>query len=242
MRALLLAAGLGTRLRPLTETVPKCLVPIHGKPLLDYWFDLLFGSGKIERVLVNTSYLADMVATHVEDSAWCNHIDLAHEGELLGTGGTVLANRDWFQDEAFIVAHGDNLTDFDVDAFIEQHHQRPNGSEITMMTFETDTPETCGIVTCDEQGLIVGFHEKIANPPSNNANGAVYIFEPSVLKFLEGLGKSVIDLSTEVLPHYLGRMSAFANDGYHRDIGNLESLALANKEFTPRGQASRRRA
>ena len=160
MRALLLAAGLGTRLRPLTETVPKCLVPIHGKPLLDYWFDLLFGSGKIERVLVNTSYLADMVATHVEDSAWCNHIDLAHENELLGTGGTVLANRDWFQDEAFIVAHGDNLTDFDVTAFIERHHQRPKGSEITMMTFETDAPETCGIIECDEQGMVIGFHEK----------------------------------------------------------------------------------
>ena len=83
---------------------------------------------------------------------------------------------------------------------------------------------------------------KVANPPGNNANGAVYIFEPSVLKFLESLGKPVIDLSTEVLPHYLGRMSVFANDGYHRDIGTLESLALANKEFTLRGQTSRRRA
>ena len=106
MRALILAAGLGTRLRPLTETIPKCLVPIQGKPLLNYWFDLLLGSGQIERVLVNTSYLADTVIGHVEESPWCNHVDLTHETKLLGTGGTVLANRDWFENEAFIVTHG----------------------------------------------------------------------------------------------------------------------------------------
>ena len=77
------------------------------------------------------------------------------------------------------------------------------------------------------------FHEKATNPPGNNANAAVYIFEPSVLKFLEGLGKPVIDLSTEVMPHYIGRMSVYANDGYHRDIGTPESLAKAHEGFAP---------
>src|SRR6202041_1465775 len=102
------------------------------------------------------------------------------------------------------------------------------------MVFATDAPQSCGIVECDAQGMVIGFHEKVPSPPGNNANAAVYIFEPSVLKFLEGLGKPVIDLSTEVLPHYIGRMSVFANDGYHRDIGTPESLAKAEREYESR--------
>ena len=93
MRALILAAGLGTRLRPLTETVPKCLVSIHGRPLLDYWFDLLFSENAVDRARVNTSYLADAVSNHVATSQWRDRVDLIHETELLGTGGTVLTNR-----------------------------------------------------------------------------------------------------------------------------------------------------
>jgi mannose-1-phosphate guanylyltransferase len=92
MRALLLAAGIGSRLRPLTETVPKCLVPIHGRPLLDYWLELLF-SGGTERVLINTHWLADHVRDYVASCRWRPRIDLVHEGTLLGTGGTILANR-----------------------------------------------------------------------------------------------------------------------------------------------------
>ena len=83
MRALLLAAGLGTRLRPLTETVPKCLVPIHGKPLLDYWLEHLFDAG-IERVLINLHWLPDVVRAHVAASPWNDRIDLVHERESAG--------------------------------------------------------------------------------------------------------------------------------------------------------------
>ena len=100
-----------------------------------------------------------------------------------------------------------------------------------MMTFDTDVPQSCGIVEVDERGVVTGFHEKVAHPPGNHANAAVYIFEPSVIDFLASLGKEVIDISTEVLPSYLGRMLAFHNSDYHRDIGTLESLALAEKEF-----------
>ena len=233
MRALILAAGLGTRLRPLTETVPKCLVPIHGKPLLDYWFELLFSSNEVDRALINTSYLADRVKAHMAVSPWRDRVDMVHEDHLLGTGGTVLANRAYFGDAPFLVAHGDNLTRFDVRAFIARHAQRPAGASITMMTFTTDSPSTCGIVELNEDGLVVKFHEKVANPPGNHANGAVYIFDPEVVEFMASLGRPVIDLSTEVLPAFLGRMWTFHNDDYHRDIGNLESLALAHREFRP---------
>lgn len=230
MRALLLAAGLGTRLWPITEHVPKCLVSIHGKPLLGYWLDMLLPNG-VERVLVNTHYLPDAVREFVEASPWRDSIAMVHEEVLLGTGGTVLRNRDFLACGPFMVVHADNLTRFDVGAFICAHADRPAGVEITMMTFDTDDPQSCGIVELDARGVVIKFHEKVAYPPSNHANAAVYIFEPSVIDFLASLGKAVIDISNEVLPRYLGRMQAFHNSDYHRDIGTPESLALAEREF-----------
>ena len=234
MRALLLAAGLGTRLRPLTDRVPKCLVPIRGKPLLGYWLDLLLNGG-IERVLVNTHHLAESVRTFVNGSPWRDRVSLAHEESLLGTGGTVLRNRAFFGQSAFLVAHADNLTRFNVGAFLAAHRNRPQGVDITMMTFDTDAPQTCGIVEEDEKGVVVAMHEKQPDPPGHKANAAVYIFEPSVLRFLESMGKEVIDLSTEVIPPFLGRIHTWHNDGYHRDIGSLESLGKAEREFVPAG-------
>jgi mannose-1-phosphate guanylyltransferase len=230
MRALLLAAGLGTRLRPLTDRMPKCLVPIHGKPLLDYWLDLLFTDG-VEQALVNTHYLPGAVAAFVAQSRWRARIMLVHEDVLMGTGGTVLRNKDFFGRAPFLVAHADNLTRFDPAAFFERHANRPAGAEITMMTFETDVPQTCGIVEEDSRGMVIRFHEKVPNPPGNRANGAVYIFEPTIIDFLETLGKNTIDLSAEVIPCFLGRICTFNNNGYHRDIGNLDSLRKAEAEF-----------
>lgn len=230
MRALLLAAGLGTRLRPLTETTPKCLIPIHGIPLLDYWFALLLDGG-LERVLVNTGYLSDQVRRHVEASRWRERIDLVHEDQLLGTGGTVLANRAWFGEGPLLVAHADNLTRFDLAAFRARHESRPPGTAITMMTFDSDTPHSCGIIEEDDQGIVCAFHEKVAHPPGIRANGAVYIFDPSVLDFLAHLNRPGIDLSTEVLPEFLGRICTFHNADYHRDIGTLDSLDRAEREY-----------
>ena len=227
MKALLLAAGLGTRLRPVTELVPKCLVPIRGVPLLDHWLDLLLDSGKIDRVLINTFYRAAAVRDHVSASRWCQQIDLAHEAVLLGTGGTILAQRRYLSEAAFLVAHADNLTRFNVAAFIARHRARPSGCAATMMTFDTDLPRDCGIVEQDEdQGIIYAMHEKVDRPPGTVANGAVYIFEPSVLEFIVTLRGPIIDLSTEVLPEFLGRIVAFHNGDYHRDIGTPESLHL----------------
>lgn len=230
MRALLLAAGLGTRLRPITNTIPKCLVPIHGKPLLGYWTDLL-GAAGIERMVINTHYFPEMVERFVRDSVWRDRIDLVYEQTLLGTGGTVLRNRKLLEGGPFIVGHADNLTRFSVQDFASRHQARPAGTDITMMTFDTDVPQTCGIVEEDAGGIVVAFHEKVANPPGNHANAAVYILEPSVIDFIASLDKEFVDLSTEVIPAYLGRMVTFHNSDYHRDIGTPESLAMAEREF-----------
>jgi len=194
-----------------------------------YWLDLLFKNG-VERVLVNTHYLSEQVRSFVSLNNWADRVDLVHEDFILGTGGTILANATWFDGRAFMVAHADNLTVFDVPAFIARHMSRPLGSVITMMTFDTDAPQTCGIVE-EQDGVVVAFHEKVENPPGKRANAAVYIFEPEVIDFVDSLNKSEIDISTEILPHFLGRISTFHNDIYHRDIGNLESLTLAEREF-----------
>lgn len=204
---------------------------MKGKPLLQYWLETLF-QGDIDQVLINTYYLAEKVNDFVARSQYRDRIQLVHEPELLGTGGTLLQNRDWLADAPFLVAHADNLTCFEVDDFINAHHNRPQGMEITVMTFITDMPESCGIIETDANGVIRKFYEKVKNPPGNFANAAVYIFEPVVLDFLESLGQRQIDLSTEVLPHYLGKMATFNNPRYHRDIGTPESLARAEVELS----------
>jgi mannose-1-phosphate guanylyltransferase len=233
MKALLLAAGFGTRLRPLTDSLPKCLVAVGGKPLLERWFDLLFSSG-IESALVNTHYLAEQVVGFVAASPEKNKITLSYENELLGTGGTILANKDYFAGEPFLLIHADNLTVFDVRAFVQVHRDRPGQAAMTMMTFRTDVPESCGIVELDDKGIVVGFFEKVKNPPGNLANAAVYILESEVVDFIASLGKREVDFSTEVIPHFVGRIAAWHNGDYHRDIGTLEGLASAELEFSAR--------
>ena len=233
MRAFLLAAGLGTRLRPLTQSTPKCLVPIAGKPLLDYWLDLLFAGG-IERVLINTHYLADAVRAHVVSSAWRGRIDLAHEDHLLGTGGSLAANRSWCGQGPLLLAHADNLTELKVTDLAQAHAIRAPGCVMTMATFQADDPRACGIVQLDGQGVVQGFFEKVADPPGTLANAAAYILEPEVMDFTVALGRPVIDFSTEVIPRFIGRIQSHALDGYHRDIGSPESLALAREAFPRR--------
>lgn len=230
MRALLLAAGIGTRLRPFTDSVPKCLVSIHGRPLLAYWLDLLFGAG-LEGVVINTHYLSHLVDAFVETSQWNERIQLVYEERLLGTGGTLLANRDRLGSEPFLVAHADNLTRFDVPSFVARHRTRPPNVDLTMMTFRTDDPESCGIVEVDSEGIVRALHEKTAAPQGNLANAAVYICEPTIFDLLSEIGSPIIDISTQVLPRLVGRMLTFHNSDYHRDIGTPESLSRAEFEY-----------
>ena len=179
MRALLLSAGLGTRLRPLTKDIPKCLVPIRGKPLMEYWLDMLCKEQNIP-VMVNTHYLSGQVEAYIALTPYKKYITTVYEENLLGTGGTLLKNRYFFDKEPVFMAHGDNLSKFHIKDFISAHASRPEHCEITMMTFETDTPQSCGIVELDKDNVVCGFHEKVNKPPGNLANGAVYIMEPSI--------------------------------------------------------------
>lgn len=102
-----------------------------------------------------------------------------------------------------------------------------------MMVFETPDPKSCGIVDLDQRGLVTSFHEKVVSPPGNLANAAVYILEPSVVNFMANLGKEEIDFSTEVIPHFMGRIQTHLNTAYHRDIGTVASWMEANEDFQP---------
>ncbi len=230
MHVLLLAAGFGTRLAPLTNTIPKCLVPINGRPLLDHWMELL-SDGGVKDVLVNLHYMPDQVRAYLTHLRYPLKVTPVFEPKLLGTGGTLLRNRDHFRGQPVMLVHADNLSLFDLRAFIARFETRPPDVEITMMTFLTDAPETCGIVELDASGIVRAFHEKVPNPPGRLANAAVYILAPSVLDFIATLGKDDVDFSTEVLPKYLGRINTYENNVYHRDIGNPESLRRAEMEY-----------
>lgn len=227
MRAILLAAGFGTRLRPITNTTPKCLVPIKNQPLLGIWLERLTRLN-LGPFLINTHYLADKVESFIEASPYRNQVTLVHEWELRGTAGTLIANIDFFQGEDGMLIHADNYCLADLEAFLEAHKKRPSDCLLTMMTFRTTEPSSCGIVELDERGVVTGFYEKIANPPGNLANGAVYILSAELLKQLGAKSFAAKDFSTEVLNRIVGRIYSYETPAVLLDVGTLENYQFAN--------------
>lgn len=230
MRALLLAAGLGTRLKPITDEIPKCLVPINGIPLLELWIDTLIQAG-VKEILINTHYFSEKVVNFIDTNPNKKYITLVYEEVLLNTGGTVLSNKSFFGNESFLLIHADNLTFCDFNAFIKSHMNRPVYTEMTMMLFKSNTPKSCGIVKLNKQNVVEDFFEKVDNPPSNLANGAVYICEPSIINYLDSLNKENIDFSLEVIPEYLGKINTYLNNIYHKDIGTPETYEEAQTDI-----------
>jgi mannose-1-phosphate guanylyltransferase len=231
MRAILLAAGLGTRLRPLTETIPKCLVPIHGQPLLGIWLDRLTKAG-FDSFLINTHYLAPLVKAFIQESPYRERITLVEEAELLGTAGTLVANLDFFQGQDGLLIHADNYCLANFSAFWQAHQRRPPGCLLTMLTFPTATPSTCGIVELNREGVVVAFHEKQENPPGNLANGAIYILSPAFQKMVKERFHASTDFSTEIIPHLMGKIFTYETDAPFIDIGTPAAYAAANKFLT----------
>ena len=232
IKALLLAAGLGTRLSPFTDNWPKCLMPIGERPLLEYWLETLYSSD-VGEVLINLHHHSKIVQKFLNRSRFEGWVSSVFEDTLLGTAGTLRANNKYFQDCTSLLVHADNWCQCNFADFLHYHRTlRPKHCTITMMTFESPTPETCGIVEIDSDGVVHAFHEKSNNPPGNKANGAVYLLEPEILNWiLENPGIS--DFSTEVLPHFISRIATWHNQGIHRDIGALPMLKLAQSDPKP---------
>ena len=229
MKALLLAAGLGTRLRPLTNIWPKCLMPIQGHPLLEYWLGILQKSG-IDNVLVNTHYYSNYVEGFLGQPQFKDWVSSVYEKSLLGTAGTIRSNLDFCTDSTVLVAHADNWTCCDFSDFLYYHNnKRPKDTVMTMMIFTCSEPSTCGIVELDNNGIVIDFHEKVNNPPSKLANAAVYLLEPKVIEWIER-HPEVSDFSTEVLPEFIGKIATWENQKIHRDIGTIKELKEAQMD------------
>ena len=229
MKAMLLAAGEGTRLRPYTENWPKCLMPIKKIPLLEYWLTILNRNG-IEDILINTCYLSDVVNSFLDRPHFNQQISTVYEHKLLGTAATIRQNAEYFRNDTAFIAHADNWCCCDFENFFFYHHnERPSGTLMTMMTFETEQPQSCGIVQTSSQGVVTGFYEKVKNPPGNLANAAVYLVEPEVINWIAN-NENITDFSKDVLPHFLGKIATWKNTAIHRDIGTIEMLKRAQRD------------
>lgn len=228
MRVLLLAAGYGTRLRPLTNTIPKCLIPINGNPLLGIWLEQLIQAG-MGPFLINTHYLSIQVESFIKDSPYKNLVTLVHEEELLGTAGTLIKNLAFFQGGEGMLIHADNYCLADFKTFEKVHHQRPSDCVMTMMTFRTDSPSSCGIVEIDHRGVVVGFHEKVSNPPGNLANGAIYALSPEILMEISKEFPLAKDFSLDILPRFLGRIFTHEIKESLIDVGTMQKYEMANE-------------
>jgi mannose-1-phosphate guanylyltransferase len=229
MKAFLLAAGLGTRLRPLTDTMPKCLVEIGGQPLLDIWLDALAKVG-VDEVLVNTHHLPDQVQSHVAGRVGPPLVRLSHEHTLLGSAGTLVANRDFIADQDMLLAiNADNLTDFDLGRLIEAH--RDGAAPATLSVFRASNPTQCGIVEV-ASGRMVGFVEKPEDPPGDLANAGMYALHPSVIDEIQGAPPR--DIGFDLLPRLVGRAAVVELGDYFRDIGTMTALETARRDWQER--------
>ena len=229
VKAMILAAGLGTRLRPLTLTVPKPLSPIAGRPLLTRTIELL-ARQDIRQIAINLFY-GSTVIRHTLDRLGDtgSQVRYSEEERLLGTSGGVGQLREFF-DETFVVLYGDNYYHFDLTPLLERH--RALSALATIATFTTPDPTACGLVGSDAEGRITRFVEK---PPAtevftDQANAGVYILEPEVFRFIaEGeesdFGRDVFPAMLAALP---GSLAAAPLDGYLRDTGTPENYRQAN--------------
>ena len=224
--AILLSAGYGKRLEPLTLSWPKCLMPIHGRPLLEHWIFRLRKSG-ITHFLVNTHHKSTEVECFLSRPEIRNMVTISPEKELLGTCGTLRHNSEFCRGEDVFVAHADNWCVCDFTEFIKFHQSHDN--PITMMTFHTQNPKSCGIVEIDRLGVVQSLEEKPSQPSGNLANAAVYIFGKEVFEWLTQ-NPDCKDISIDLLPRFVGRISSWHNDHIHRDIGTFSELIAAQKD------------
>ncbi len=222
MRAILLAAGLGTRLRPLTDTTPKCLVPIKGKPLLDIWCEDLLAAG-VTRLLINLHHKSELVQQHLAQSKFAKDIETVFEPALLGTAGTLNKNKHFFEGRDGILLHADNYCEADIAKIMSAHTNRHPGCDLTMLAFRTPTPQTCGVLEVNDQSVLTRMYEKSHDDHGNLANAAFYVLSKKLIAEL----RDETDFSNEVIPKYFGKALVVETAETFIDIGTPESYAHA---------------
>lgn len=224
MRALLLAGGYGKRLRPLTNTIPKCLIKVKEVTLLESWYQKL-KKNNIDDIYCNSHYLHQTVADFISKKKLI--MNNLYEKKLLGTGGTMIRNLEKFIDQELIVIHCDNYTKDDLKSFIKLHESRPKNCLVTIFSFITDYPEQCGIIQ-ENNNIVTNIFEKVKGVNGNLANGAIYLFSKDALKFInENLPKAK-DIILDILPHFFNKIYLYKTNKRFTDIGTHENLYKAN--------------
>ena len=230
MKAFLLAAGLGSRLRPITDVTPKCMLIIDDRPLLDIWLDAFDRAG-VDEVLVNLHHLPHVVSRHIAARCGPPAVRTFFEPELLGSAGTLIANRRWVEgEELFLACYADNLTDFDLQELVDAH--RGYDTVATLTVFHSERPSAGGVVELDAGGRVVGFAEKPSQPASDLTNAGMYAFRPAVLDELDGMPPH--DIGYDLLPRLVGRACAVLVEGYFRDVGTVDAYRRAREEWPAR--------
>ena len=229
MKMLLLAAGFGTRLLPLTKEIPKCMVKIANKPLLQYWLEDFEKSNFITELYINTHYLHEVVEEFLQSWKSNKKITLLFEKDLLGTGATIIKLSKQLQDFDLFVAHADNFTNLKIDQLIKAHKKRPENATITMASFKTTDPKSCGIIDVDSDGVVISFEEKPKIPKSNNANAAIYCLSNCVVEKISKIQMQKQDFSFDIIPLFVEKIYAFPIAGYHLDIGTIVNYEKANE-------------
>lgn len=230
MKALLLAAGFGTRLLPITEKIPKCLVKINEISMLEFWLSKL-AIQPISKVIVNTHHFADLVNHELSNYSIKKPIEIFHEEELLGTAGTLLANLTLELESEILVAHCDNYSDINMDDFLIAHSQRDPNCVITMAIFRTNNVQMSGMVETDMNGIVQKFIEKPEHSELTMANAAIYLFDKRAINEIRVNHMNAFDIARDILPHFVGRIQAYSIAGFHMDMGTIENLTLISRRF-----------
>jgi mannose-1-phosphate guanylyltransferase / phosphomannomutase len=229
MKAVLMAGGEGSRLRPLTSRRPKPLAPVAGKPVMEHIVDLLRDHGFTE-IVATLHYLADEIESWFGDgSAYGVTMHYVVEDTPLGTAGAVKMAHDILGGEPFLIISGDALTDIDLTALVRHH--REQGNDVTIALQRVTNPLEFGVVVTDEDGRINRFLEKPSwgEVFSDTINTGIYVLEPGILDLMER-GK-IYDFSKDLFPLMLrngAKLGGWVFDAYWTDIGNLEQYQQAN--------------
>ena len=229
MKAMLLAAGLGTRLRPLTYELPKPMVPILGRPVMEHIMRLM-ARHRFDDVVANLHYFPDLIRGHFGDGSQQGiKLVYSYEEELMGTAGGVRNVRDHFGGETFLVISGDALTDIDLSAFHAAHKEK--GGIATLALKRVDDPSQLGVVIVNEEGRIQGFQEKPApgEELSNVGNCGIYMFEPEIFDYFPDT--EFVDWAHDVYPTLLDQDVPFYGheiDDYWNDVGSFEEYRQGN--------------
>ncbi|MBK6766215.1 MAG: nucleotidyltransferase family protein [bacterium] len=222
MKAVVLAAGVGSRLGELTRQTPKCLLPIAGRPALDYWCEMLARAG-VTDAYINTHHHADPGRAFVALRPHGLRFVEGFEPTLLGSAGTLRNAQSFVADEEqFYIIYADNFAEMDL-LRLRTFHRKCGFPPLVVAAYRTDQPERCGIFELDEWGKVIDFEEKPNRPKTTIANSGIHVASPELFTYVPD--SSPADIGFHVLPQLTGKMYAYVTDEYIQDIGTPETYA-----------------